>query len=107
VITIISPGPFSLLLPGFSTYLDAHTKTKCLPGIGGNQYFIRIRETKSGGVLDAMWSASDKGCHLPESCSGVQLEDGSNIHHEDFGCARFFVFAMVFEIGVLIAILLS
>jgi hypothetical protein len=41
-----------------------------------------------------------------QSPAGVQLEDASNIHHEDFGCARFFVFAMVLEIGVLIAILL-
>jgi hypothetical protein len=41
-----------------------------------------------------------------QSPAGVQLEDASNIDQEDFGCARFFVFAMVFEIGVLIAILL-
>jgi hypothetical protein len=37
VITIISPGPFSLLLPGFSTHVDAHTKTKCGVAIGGDQ----------------------------------------------------------------------
>jgi hypothetical protein len=38
---------------------------------------------------------------------GVSLEDTANMHREsDFGCARFFVFAMVIEVALLIAILL-
>jgi hypothetical protein len=40
-----------------------------------------------------------------QSSAGVSLEETANTHHEsDFGCARIFVFAMAFEIALLIAI---
>jgi hypothetical protein len=50
--------------------------------------------------------ASHEGYNLPES-GWFSLEDTVNTNDDsDFGCTRFFVFAMVFEVALLIAILL-